>query len=71
MGLDLAVPDYSTFSRRGAGLILPMETRAQTNSPIHLVLDSTCLKIFGEGEWLENKHEQRPSANPGTSGISA
>ena len=35
MGLDLAVPDYSTFSRRRAGLVLPMETRARTNGPIH------------------------------------
>lgn len=59
MGLDLAVPDYSTFSRRGAGLVLPMETRAQTNGPIHLVVDSTGLKIFGEGEWLENKHKTK------------
>jgi hypothetical protein len=59
MGLDLAVPDYSTFSRRGAGLVLPMETRAQTNDPIHLVVDSTGLKIFGEGEWLENKHKTK------------
>ena len=59
MGLDLAVPDYSTFSRRGAGLVLPKETRAQTNGPIHLVVDSTGLKIFGEGEWLENKHKTK------------
>ncbi len=59
MGLDLAVPDYSTFSRRGAGLVLPMEPRAQTNGPIHLVIDSTGLKIFGEGEWLENKHKTK------------
>ena len=56
MGLDLAVPDYSTFSRRGAGLVLPMETRAQTNDPIHLVVDSTGLKIFGEGEWKVRQH---------------
>ncbi len=59
MGLDLAVPDYSTFSRRGAGLVLPMKPRAQTNGPIHLVIDSTGLKIFGEGEWLENKHKTK------------
>jgi hypothetical protein len=28
MGLDPPVPDYSTWSRRGAGLILPMKARA-------------------------------------------
>ncbi|MDD7972735.1 IS5 family transposase [Roseinatronobacter sp. HJB301] len=59
MGLDLAVPDCSTFSRHGSGLVLPLETRAQTNGPIHLVVDSTGLKIFGEGEWLENKHKTK------------
>lgn len=36
-----------------------MEPRAQTLAPIHLVVDSTGLKIFGEGEWLENKHKTK------------
>ena len=48
IGVDLPVPDYSTFSRRGAGLALPIRSRSETNGPIHLVVDSTGLKIFGE-----------------------
>jgi hypothetical protein len=28
----------------------------RTSGPVHLVVDSTGLKVFGEGEWLENKH---------------
>ena len=48
MGLDIRVPDYSTFSRRGAGLTLPMKSRAEQDGPIHLVVDSTGLKIFGD-----------------------
>ena len=60
MGLDIRVPDYSTLSRRGAGLTLPMKSRAEQDGPIHLVVDSTGLKIFGEGEWLENKHKTKP-----------
>ncbi len=60
MGLDIRVPDYSTFSRRGAGLTLPMKSRAEQDGPIHLVVDSTGLKIFGEGEWLQNKHKTKP-----------
>jgi hypothetical protein len=60
VGLDIRVPDYSTFSRRGAGLTLPMKSRAEQDGPIHLVVDSTGLKIFGEGEWLENKHKTKP-----------
>jgi hypothetical protein len=59
MGLDLPVPDYSTLPRRGAGLILPIRSRAEKDGPIHLVVDSTGLKIFGEGEWLENKHKTK------------
>jgi hypothetical protein len=26
---------------------------------VHLVVDSTGLKVFGEGEWLENKHKTK------------
>jgi hypothetical protein len=59
IGVDLPVPDYLTFSRRGAGLALPIRSRSETNGPIHLVVDSTGLKIFGEGEWLENKHNTK------------
>ena len=59
MGLDILVPDYSTFSRRGAGLTLPMTSRHQKDGPIHLVVDSTGRKIFGEGEWLQNKHKTK------------
>ena len=57
MGLELLVPDYSTFSRRSAVLTLPMKSRDQKVGSIHLVVDSTGLKIFGEGEWLQNKHK--------------
>ena len=59
MGLDILVPDYSTFSRRGAGLTLSMTSQHQKDGPIHLVVDSTGLKIFGEGEWLQNKHKTK------------
>jgi len=61
MGFDIAVPDFSTLSRRSNGLALPStKSRTKTSSPIHLVVDSTGLKIFGEGEWLENKHKTKP-----------
>jgi transposase len=57
MGLDIAVPDFSTLSRRSKGLALPStKSRTKTSGPVHLVVDSTGLKVFGEGEWLENKH---------------
>jgi hypothetical protein len=28
-------------------------------APLHLLIDSTGLKIYGEGEWLEEKHGKR------------
>ena len=57
MGVDIPVPDFSTLSRRGLGLRLPAKPRVDRTEPIHLTMDSTGLKIFGEGEWLQVKHE--------------
>ena len=51
MGLDIRVPDYSTLSRRANGLSIAQVMRQAGSVPVHLVVDSTGLKIFGEGEW--------------------
>jgi hypothetical protein len=59
MGLDISVPDFSTLSRRGQGLSLPAKPQARRDQPVHLVVDSTGLKIFGEGDWLREKHKTR------------
>jgi hypothetical protein len=53
--VDIGIPDHTTLSRRGGGLtILP--TRLDGGEPLHLLVDSTGLKIYGEGEWLDQKH---------------
>ena len=54
MKIGLPVPDHSTLSRRGKTLKvkLPKKASGRTN----LVLDSTGLKIYGEGEWKVRKH---------------
>ena len=57
MGLDIRVPDYSTMSRHANGLSIAQVMRQAGSVPIHLVVDSTGLKIFGEGEWLAQKHK--------------
>jgi len=57
MGLDITVPDFSTLSRRRVGLSIPKKSKTQSIGPIELIEDSTGLKIFGEGEWLHNKHK--------------
>ena len=59
MGVDIPVPDFSTLSRRGLGLRLPAKPRVDRTEAIHLTMDSTGLKIFGEGEWLQVKHETK------------
>jgi hypothetical protein len=57
MAVAIPVPDFSTLSRRAQGMNLPTRPRARRTEPVHLVVDSTGLKIFGEGEWLKNKHK--------------
>ena len=57
MGLDIRVPDFSTLSRRANGLSIAQVMRQAGSVPVHLVVDSTGLKIFGEGEWLAQKHK--------------
>jgi hypothetical protein len=56
LGLDLPVPDFSTLSRRAQSLELPAQPRA-TGGPIHLLVDSSELKLGGPGEWLVEKHD--------------
>jgi hypothetical protein len=55
LSLDLPVPDYSTLSRRAQSPELPAQPRA-TGEPIHLLVDSSGLKLSGPGEWLVEKH---------------
>lgn len=55
MGLDLPVPDHTQISRRARRLPVTI-TRKERQGPIHLVVDSTGLKIYGEGEWKVRQH---------------
>ena len=57
LGLDLAVPDHSTLSRRAETLTLPPPRHG--SAPVHLLVDSTGLKLCGAGEWLLEKHGTR------------
>src|SRR5512135_1986824 len=54
MQLDLPIPDYSTLSRRAASVGITILKRA--TGPLHLVVDSTGLKVYGEGEGKVRKH---------------
>ncbi|WPP50283.1 transposase [Catalinimonas niigatensis] len=51
MGLsELAVPDYSTLCRRSSALKVKVSHRP-LGQKLHIAVDSTGLKVFGEGEW--------------------
>src|SRR4051794_13759685 len=55
LGLELAVPDHTTSSRRAGTLEVP-RSRSGSGGPLHLLVDSTGLKLGGPGEWLGEKH---------------
>jgi hypothetical protein len=57
LGLELAVPDHSTLSRRAE--TLPVLRPRSSSEPVHLLVDSTGLRLCGPGEWLVEKHGTR------------
>jgi DDE family transposase len=57
LGLDLAVPDHPTLSRRAETLEMPRPV--SRSEPVHLLVDSTGLRLCGPGEWLIEKHGTR------------
>src|SRR5215213_8637537 len=58
LGLNLPVPDHTTLSRRAATLEVPRPRSSRSldagreAEPVHLLVDSTGLKLCGPGEWL-------------------
>ena len=54
-GLDWSVPDYSTVSRRQKTLQVAIGA-VSTTTGLHLLVDSTGIKMLGEGEWKTKKH---------------
>jgi Transposase DDE domain len=59
LGLAIRIPDHSTMSRRAPNLI-QIERKRLPDGPVHLLIDSTGLKVFGAGEWQQEKHAVRP-----------
>ena len=61
IGLDVAVPDHTTLSRRASNPKLPNRRQndrgcAPEKGPVHVLIDSTGLQVYGAGQWLEEKH---------------
>ena len=55
IGLDWDVPDFGTLSRRQKTLAVNIPHRG-SQGPLHLLIDSTGIKVEGEGEWNARKH---------------
>jgi len=55
MSLELPVPDHSTVSRRLGKLSVAMPVQPATGAR-HVVVDSTGIKVYGEGEWKARQH---------------
>ena len=55
LGLSLSVPSYTTLCRRSRLLEVSLPCRTRT-APLHLVVDSTGVKIYGEGEWKVRRY---------------
>ena len=50
----LSVPDHTTLSRRGKGLEVALPKKASGH--LDIVMDSSGLKLYGEGEWKVRTH---------------
>lgn len=81
LGLDLKVSHYSRSSRRAGALNIQLNTlKSHEKNPTDLVIDSTGLKIYGEGEWKVRTHGKQKrrvwrkyhvSVNPATQEVTA
>ena len=54
-GLDWPVPDYTTLCRRQKTLTVTLDGR-RSSGGLHLLVDSTGIKMTAEGEWKTRKH---------------
>lgn len=55
MGANVRVPDYTLLCKRGANLDVGLSV-SPSDEAKHIVIDSTGLKIYGEGEWKVRQH---------------
>ena len=55
LGGELAVPDHTTVSR-GAARLESITRGPLPRGPLHVLIDSTGLKMYGAGQWQAEKH---------------
>jgi len=59
MGLSLPCPDHTTLSRRNATVAIQRQVERAPQGPISVIVDSTGLKVCGQGEWHAQKHGEK------------
>lgn len=52
----IKIPSYTQICRRQKSLKIKLKHSVNTNEAIHVAVDATGLKIFGEGEWKVRQH---------------
>lgn len=55
-GFELESPCYSQMSRRAVKLAIKLQRICSTKGSLDIVVDSTGLKVYGEGEWKVRQH---------------
>lgn len=55
LNISVSAPHYATLSRRRKHLNILLKRRS-VKDPLHVVVDATGVKIFGEGEWKMRQH---------------
>src|SRR5271165_1275589 len=55
MDLTISAPDHTTVSRRAVTLPA-IQLAPVPHGPLHVLIDSTGLQVYGAGQWLEAKH---------------
>lgn len=55
MGAEVAIPNYTSLAKRAAKMKIDIAVKKVTGS-IDIVVDSTGLKVHGEGEWKVRQH---------------
>lgn len=57
MGLNLEIPDYSLLCKRQRTLEVKLPKKVlASGEKLNILVDSTGLKVFGEGEWKVRQH---------------
>lgn len=55
LGVEIEIPDFTSLAKRAAKLELALRV-FRKRGPIEIVIDSTGMKVFGEGEWKTRTH---------------